>query len=538
MTFRRTTALMLVAASLTLGGCPKKTKTVSLSEDDAADPTRNFSAGIESLVPDRKGEVNYVAAYDFFDKAATLSNSKKAHFNAGWTAEEMGDLAKAEMHYRKAYESDMAYEPALYSLAKVLGQRGAHDEVAALFASYLETKPGDAGVRAQYMEALVNAGQYDAAIAEGQAILRKDPNSDAVYRNLSSLYLKQGRLEMAAIMGDKALALNDADPNIYNNMGVVHLQTDDVPAAIDKFQTARKLDSTHYEANMNLGLIALNAGDYALALECFDKALERNAASFDARMGKAVALRGSGDFQSAGKLYDELIKEDPSSDMAFFNAATLHERYTKDFTKALKYLEAYKDARAGQLGPNDAVFERIKRVEDAKAAEEERKRLEAERKKAEEERKRRARELLTSMKRRSWSCRAVSTTTPAASPKRSPWKVGMAIETAAEVVGAEDTEMATDVKSMLDDYYVPMLDTAIAESCASAAPVEEAEDDGMEDDGMEGDAAEGDAAEGEAAEEGEAADADATEGDAPEETATEDSAPDAETTEEPPADAE
>ena len=45
----------------------------------------------------------------------------------------------------------------------------------------------------------------------------------------------------------------------------------------------------------------------------------------------------------------QVIKADPTLKAAYFNAATLHERYTKDFAKAMKYLEDYRTAQAGNL---------------------------------------------------------------------------------------------------------------------------------------------------------------------------------------------
>ncbi len=457
--------LALVAGSPLLAGCPKKGPSVD-AEVLAVDPRANFAEGARLLQPDRKGAVDYAGAYAYFAKAADeLGGGKKAEFNAGWVAERMGDLPKATAHYRDAFEADPTYLPAMYSYARLLGEQGKNDEAAAVFARYLEVKPDDLTVRSEYMDALVEAGNFEGAIAEGEAILRKDASSAAVYRSLSALYLKKGMLQMAAIMGDKALELDDKDPNVYNNMGVVLLQQERVDEALDKFEMARTLDSTHFEANMNIGAIALDSGDYARALDCFDKALQRNPASLDARLGKAVALRGSGDFAGAGALYDEIIKSNPDAQAAYFNAATLHERYTKDFVKALKYLTAWKDRQAGSLSPSDPVFARMEKVAELKAAEEERIRLEEERKKAEEERKRRARETLDKMAAVIAETRGKLEQYASCIPEEVGMEVGMILEEVAAVVEAEDTEMATDVKQMLDEYYLPMLDAAVADGC-------------------------------------------------------------------------
>ena len=523
----RASLLLALLGSVTLTGCPKKGPV--LDEEQQIDPTANFQAGIESLVPDRKGQVDHAGAYGFFAEAATLAEqagrpSKKAHFNAGWTAEELGNVDAALTHYQAAFDADPTYQPALYSLTRLLGTEGRDDEVVAAFERYLEAAPDDRKARSDYMQALVDAEQYDAAIEEGRAILRQDPKNDAVYRALSGLYLAQGQIPMARLMGDKALELNDADPNIYNNMGVVLLEQDDVPGAIEKFQKARQLLSTHFEANMNLGAVALNAGDYALALECYDAALQTRGTDYDAQLGRAVALRGNGDFDGAGAVYDGLIEAHPERDEAYFNASTLHEAYTKDFAKAKGYLEAYKDARAGQLGPNDAVFKRITDIDGLIAAEAERKRLEEEARKAAEERERRAKELLAKMEATVMDAQGRLDANAGCLPEEVSMEVGGALEMAMDVISTEDTSMATDVGSFLDDYYLPMLDTAIADNCAAAAPEGAGDDEAMEGE----DAAEGDTAEGDDTAEAEEAPA--------EDAATEEAPADDAATEEAPAD--
>ena len=230
------------------------------------------------------------------------------------------------------------------------------------------------------------------AISESQAVLRKDPKNAEVYRNLSGLYYAQNNYSMSQLTAEKALALDDSDAGVYNNMGVTYLIQSNEAQAIEKFKTALKLNSGHFEANMNLGYTALNSGDYLLAMTCFTAATETNPGSNDAIMGLAVATRGTGDYKVAGQLYDQIIANDPDNVSAYFNAATLNEMYTKDFSKALKYLQAYVDSH--NVGPTDDVYALMQRVNDAKAAEDEKKRIEAERKKAEEDRRKRNEEVL------------------------------------------------------------------------------------------------------------------------------------------------
>jgi len=488
---------LLVAAGCSKGGAKPEAFT---EEDLLTNPAANFQKGLSALTPDRKtGAVDYTTAYNSFVASSNLGGGAKAAFNAGWSAEALGKTEAAESHYRTAYEADPGYEKALYSLARVLSEQGKHTDAVALYKGHAESHPEDYDVRNDYIAALVASGDYSIAVSEAQEILRHDPQNAAVYRNLSALYYAQNDYGMSQLTAEKALALNDGDPGVYNNMGVTYLLQGDEPAAIEKFKTAVKLDSKNFESNMNLGFTALNSGDYNLAHTSFVAATDTNPGSLDAKLGLAVALRGTKDYKAAGDLYDEIIDADSSNRAAYFNAATLHQNYTKDFAKALKYLQAYVDAHAGQVSPSDEVFALMQLVNEAKAEEDEKKRLEAEKKKAEEERKRRNKELLTEMATIISNTQTKLNANTHCLDAGSVEEVGMVLEQAQMVVDAEEADMAQDIKTLLD-AYVPALDDAIAgcEPAAPEAPPEEAAP-------AEGEATDGEAApDAEAAPEGEA----------------------------------
>jgi tetratricopeptide (TPR) repeat protein len=377
-----TTALRLpLCVALAFGalsfapGCKKAPVVAELTEDQANDPTALFQQGVRFLkTPDPKtGEIDYAAAYDHFMRSAERQANPKASFNAGWSAAQMGDLEKAEKHYRAAYEGDASYERAMFSLAEVLQARGKKDEVVALYKAQVDRNPGNAELRYDYMQALTDAGKYAEAEEQAREILRQDPENAGAYRALSSMYFAQGKLGMAQLTNEKALQLNDKDPGIYNNMGVTYVLQKDPERAIERFKQAVELDPKNFEANMNLGFIALDSGDYGLALKSFQAATAADPSSRDAKLGLAVALRGTGDFPAADKLYREIIKADPKFQDAYFNGSIMHERYTRDFKAAAKYLDDFIAAMQGQLSPTHEVFERKKRI--AASAEAERVRI-------------------------------------------------------------------------------------------------------------------------------------------------------------------
>jgi tetratricopeptide (TPR) repeat protein len=479
MTFLRTTTLVaLVGLAFSTAGCGNKSKVESLAEEDRQNPVLVFQKGIEYLkTPGEDGEPQYEMAYEQFVSSASLKPDPKVHFNAAWAAERMGKLDDAEKHYRKAWELEPSYDKAMFSLARILNEENKHEEAVAVYEKALETRGDDTDLRTDYIQALTRAGQFEKAEQEAQAILRKDPDNAAVYRSLSSMYFAQGKLGMAQLCNEKALQITDADPGIYNNMGVTYVLQEDPERAIERFKTATKLDPKNFEANMNLGYIALDSGDYGLALNSFQNATAADPTSVDAMLGLAVAKRGSGDFDGADELYQDIILADPKNDLAYFNAATLHEKYTKDFKQAEKYLDAFIDAHVGEIGPNHVVYERKTRIqasiEEERKRQEELARLERERKEREERNKK----LLDDM------AAQVSTLQAKAAQCSDPMvqeQAMMIIEQANMVIETNDASMAGDLKTFLDDAALQV------EACVGGGGEGEAAPEGGEAGGAEG----------------------------------------------------
>lgn len=443
------------AVSITACG-DKKSKVEALAEEDTTNPKKLFAHGVAVLqAPDKTGAIDYDTAYNDFKAAAEHGGGAKASFNAGWVAEVMGDKDMAANHYRAAYEADKAYEPALFSLARVLNETGRGDDAVVLYQDYLTAAGPDSEkavqIRNDLIVALTAAERYDEALSQAQLVLRKNPENADAYRALSAMYFKQGRFGLSQLCNEKALALNEGDVGTYNNMAVTHYLQGDQERAIDKFKTARKLDSKSFEPNMNLGFIAVDSGDYTLALECFKAATAANPTSLEAKIGLAIALRGTGELDKAASMYNDLLKAEPSNQLIAFNAATLHEKYTKDYNKALKILQGFVDASAGKIGPNHEVFARMERVNASKAAEEERQRQEEERRKAEEERKKRNEQLLADLKATvdAWTPKVekAATCVPEGYGVE---EAQMLLEQTAMVVEAGEADMAPDLKSLLD----------------------------------------------------------------------------------------
>lgn len=474
---RNLTLAFALAGALLLGGCPGgggSGKLPSFSEEELAkDPAPNFTLGVAKLKsPDKTGAIDYAAAYAFFAKSAELGGGAKAQFNAGWAAERLGQLSAAETHYRAAVDANPKYERAVISLARVLQENGKAPQAVALFESFVKESPDSAEARNDLIASLVEAKLYDRALEEAQEILRRDPTNAKVYRNLSAMYYKQGNYSMSQLCAEKALQLKADDAGTYNNMGVTLLIQGDEAEAISRFKEAIAIEGDNLPANLNLGWIALNSGDYQLANASFEAAVKADPKDLDAKMGLAIAKRGLGDFKTAGLIYDEIIAANKKHLTVYRNAATLNELYIKDYARAIKYLEAHV-AVHGASNSADAIAQ-MEQVKAAQAAEAERKRVEAERKKAEEERKRRNEEVLAKIAGVITSTKSKLSAAESCLEPDKTEEITMMLETAQQVVDAQDTDMAADVQTMLEGYVTDVDEAAAA--CAGGgapAPAEE-----------------------------------------------------------------
>lgn len=450
--------------SLLIGCGPK---TAEMTDN----PRQEFVTGVSILrSADRKtGSVDYEAAYERFWKSSELDpNFHQAHYNAGWTAEQLSRFADAERHYRNAYNL-LQNTDYLLALADTLSKNDKSAEAVELYKSYLSNN-ADKTIRYKLIEAMTAAGQYEDAIVQIQQILLTEPKDIKAYQLLSRVYFVQDMFDMSLLCAEKANEFAEGDPGISNNMGVTYLAMKDETTALVTFKEIVDQHPDHLSANLNLGYIALNSGDFALAQARFDAALQKDPTNNDAKLGLAIALRGLLDYKAAGKLYDELLKSDNPPRVVYFNASTLYEKYTKDFKKAEEYIQLWISKN-----PNDTeAMERVAQIQESIRIEEERRRQEEELRRQEEERQKRQKEAFDKLKGALATLKAdITALSSCADAADSIEMAGMYGEQAQMVVDEQDIEMAGDMTAFVEEAQ-SMLD-AVKSPCGISGGAPEGE---------------------------------------------------------------
>ncbi len=466
--------LFLAGGLWAVQGCEPKTDVDALPEGqiDIGNPKQNFRMGVDILnIGKTSGQTDYEQAYTMFDGATQGDPGfAKAHYNAGYCAERLGRFSEAEGHYRSALANAEGYTEALLALASVLSSQEKSSEAIALYNEFLAANADNSEVRINLVDALIVSGDYDTAISESRQVLAREKDNVSAYNSLARVYFLRGEYAMSLLCSEKAKTLNEGDSGIYNAMGITYLKQGDEPAAIEQFKTAIKLSAKHRDANMNLGWVAVNSGDYALALKCFEAVTSEYPGDVDALLGLAVAQRGSKELDKSSDTYDKIIELEPDNESAYFNAATLHRSYTKNYKKALKYLQAFADAHQGQIGPSHEVYIEMDRVREYQEKEEEKKRIAEEKKRKAEEAKQRQMAQLTELKTRTeklekilnefGTCEALIATGMA--------EMGVTVvEQAKMVIESNEYSMASDMM-MFFDQVEPGINEVLP-TCAAAA---------------------------------------------------------------------
>ena len=118
------------------------------------------------------------------------------------------------------------------------------------------------------------SGDYNAAVRQYEALIKRDPYSYSNFYKLGVTYQFLDRLREAASSYERALVLKPDDANTNMNLGLVHLALDDADKAVRHTERATLLDPNSAPAFSNFG-VALDArGQFARAEAAYRRSLD------------------------------------------------------------------------------------------------------------------------------------------------------------------------------------------------------------------------------------------------------------------------
>ena len=173
----------------------------------------------------------------------------------------------------------------------------------------------------RYQDAVTafEAGDLDATMAAGSALVADDQNHGDAFNLLSAIAQDQGRLEDAESFARSAIATDITNPLYHNTLANALLRQGRTDESIDTFEVARRMMPDHPDILFNLGNALRDAGRYADAVEAFRASLIIRPGIVPAYNNLAITLKAMGDPEGAATVLIEALAFSPKSPELRFN---------------------------------------------------------------------------------------------------------------------------------------------------------------------------------------------------------------------------
>ena len=161
--------------------------------------------------------------------------------------------------------------------------------------------------------ALVNKGQYAAAIPEWKKALDMQPDDVGAHFNFGESLLRAGRIEEGISQLEESIRLNPHFAEAHNNLGVALGRLGRNQESEKQLRLAIDENSDYAEAYNNLGSTLLVENRLDEAQQQFVKALQLKPDFSAARISLGRALMAEGHFDDAAGAFRETIAKDPQN---------------------------------------------------------------------------------------------------------------------------------------------------------------------------------------------------------------------------------
>jgi len=171
--------------------------------------------------------------------------------------------------------------------------------------------------------ALVRRGQYEQAINQCKAALRRNEKYAPAMVVMARAYYHLNKLEFTDSVCDIALSLDPSSAECLNLKGFVALKNENDPLAREQFEKATKAKDSYGPAWLNLGVQYLKVKNYTAAVPTLEKATQLLPNRPEAHLNLGSAYRGAGEVSKAQASYQKALSLKASYPEAYFNLGIL-----------------------------------------------------------------------------------------------------------------------------------------------------------------------------------------------------------------------
>lgn len=123
---------------------------------------------------------------------------------------------------------------------------------------------------------LVDAGDYNGAIAIYQRAASLDPKNAKIHSGIGYLYAQQGNYQSALASYRRAIGIDPNNSDFYYAVGYIKGNLGDTAGAKEAYRKAIQLNRNHVNAYIGLGVTQARLGDYQAAMWAYDQAISLN----------------------------------------------------------------------------------------------------------------------------------------------------------------------------------------------------------------------------------------------------------------------
>ncbi|WP_026104148.1 tetratricopeptide repeat protein [Anabaena sp. PCC 7108] len=123
---------------------------------------------------------------------------------------------------------------------------------------------------------LVDAGDYNGAIAQYQEAAKLDPRNAKIHSGIGYLYAQQRNFQLALAAYRRAIAIDSNNSDFYYAVGYIKGNLGDTAGSKEAYRRAIQLNRGNFNAYLGLGVTQTSLGDYESAMWAYEQAINLN----------------------------------------------------------------------------------------------------------------------------------------------------------------------------------------------------------------------------------------------------------------------
>jgi tetratricopeptide (TPR) repeat protein len=284
----------------------------------------------------------------------------------GKVFEANGQLEQASNAYRRALEADPAFAPARLALIQAELNRGNRDVALAEAKKVATEMPSSPDIQLLIGEMSVRKGDYAEALAYLEKAVKGLPGNPDGWALLGRSYHAVRRYDEAAEAFGKAVELSPANVNYRSTYGLILGQAGDLEKGLAELQKVTASPGYKDAAGWaNLGWIYRNLNRPQESIAAYQKALELDPKQEQAALGLGWAYQYTKEYDKAIAAYNQAIQIDPKEAAADANLGTA---WCYFFKRQVPEAKAYADKAAAAGRSVAQLKENIDKLEKAIAS--------------------------------------------------------------------------------------------------------------------------------------------------------------------------